>query len=425
MVKVQQKTKTYNGISVRKKGNGFEARTTLEIDGFQSIPLSRYSSISDKEAIRRLQEAIVETYNRVNNQTEGYGNISKVRNIKNIDKYMNSGEKRKAIEKVNARNKFCNVTHEWLKDKQKQTDPNKSRHISPKTIDAYIYPLKNHLIPAFGETNIEDITQDMFQKYIDERTGSPKTIRDDYVVMNLIMKYAKKNKLIKENPIENTELPEKRKPEISYLTEERQEVWLDYMEQDGRQWVLLFATLLQTGMRPEEGCGLKWQCVDFDNEVIIVENAYKEKTIYDENFKPVDHIHEDGELKTLESYRKIPMRPRIKKILKDMKDKRIEELAISHRKLKKDDYVFLNIEGRPYVPERLSNKMPTFRKKYDLEHCTVYGLRHSFATLCSEKGVPDVVLKELMGHADSDTTKQYYIHISLDRKKREIQRLWE
>lgn len=239
------------------------------------------------------------------------------------------------------------------------------------------------------------------------------------------MKYAKKNKLIKENPIENTELPEKRKPEISYLTEERQEVWLDYMEQDGRQWVLLFATLLQTGMRPEEGCGLKWQCVDFDNEVIIVENAYKEKTIYDENFKPVDHIHEDGELKTLESYRKIPMRPRIKKILKDMKDKRIEELAISHRKLKKDDYVFLNIEGRPYVPERLSNKMPTFRKKYDLEHCTVYGLRHSFATLCSEKGVPDVVLKELMGHADSDTTKQYYIHISLDRKKREIQRLWE
>lgn len=76
-----------------------------------------------------------------------------------------------------------------------------------------------------------------------------------------------------------------------------------------------------------------------------------------------------------------------------MKDKRIEELAISHRKLKKDDYVFLNIEGRPYVPERLSNKMPTFRKKYDLEHCTVYGLRHSFATLCSEKGVPDTKLR--------------------------------
>ena len=50
---------------------------------------------------------------------------------------------------------------------------------------------------------------------------------------------------------------------------------------------------------------------------------------------------------------------------------------------KKDDYVFLNVNRDPYVPERLSNKMLTFTRMYNLESCIVYGLRHSFATLCS------------------------------------------
>ena len=54
----------------------------------------------------------------------------------------------------------------------------------------------------------------------------------------------------------------------------------------------------------------------------------------------------------------------------------------------------------------------------------MYGLRHSFATLCSERGVPDVVLKELMGHSDSSTTKKYYIHVTLTRKREEINKIW-
>lgn len=54
---------------------------------------------------------------------------------------------------------------------------------------------------------------------------------------------------------------------------------------------------------------------------------------------------------------------------------------------------------------------------------TVYELRHSFPTLCSEKGVPNIVLKQLMEYSDLLIIKQYYIHISLDRKKQEIKRL--
>ena len=54
---------------------------------------------------------------------------------------------------------------------------------------------------------------------------------------------------------------------------------------------------------------------------------------------------------------------------------------------------------------------------------TVYGFRHSFATLMSENGINKEVLREIMGHADFETTDFYYIFISDKRKKKSLKRL--
>lgn len=54
---------------------------------------------------------------------------------------------------------------------------------------------------------------------------------------------------------------------------------------------------------------------------------------------------------------------------------------------------------------------------------TIYGFRHSFATLMSEKEMDKEVLRELMGHAKFETTDFYYIHVLEERKKREFERV--
>ena len=51
---------------------------------------------------------------------------------------------------------------------------------------------------------------------------------------------------------------------------------------------------------------------------------------------------------------------------------------------------------------------------------TVYGFRHSFATVNSEKGMDKEVLRELMGHTEFETTDFYYVHISEERKQNEF-----
>lgn len=107
-----------------------------------------------------------------------------------------------------------------------------------------------------------------------------------------------------------------------------------------------------------------------------------------------------------------------------IKAKRMEEYQKLGKKWDENDYIFLNQKGEPFVSENLTNKMPQFIKKYNLEHLTTYGLRHSFATLCSTLGMPPEVLHVIMGHADFDTTRKYYIHITEERKRNEMFKLY-
>ena len=41
----------------------------------------------------------------------------------------------------------------------------------------------------------------------------------------------------------------------------------------------------------KNGCGLKWKCVSFEKNLITVENAYKDVTIYDDEMRIQNHIH--------------------------------------------------------------------------------------------------------------------------------------
>lgn len=161
----------------------------------------------------------------------------------------------------------------------------------------------------------------------------------------------------------------------------------------------------------------------FDKDMLYVDNAHKDTTIYDYDFNIIGHEYVDDDLKTEESYREIPLSPRLKKMLQEIYNERKELREKQRRKFDPSkEHVFLNTIGTPYLPERLDKKLKSIIKKYGLEHMTVYGFRHSFATLMSENGMDKEVLREIMGHADFETTEFYYIFISDKRKKEEFKK---
>lgn len=438
-----QKERTKKGeVSIRNKKNGKEARVTLQLNipGVENPRLQKYGA-TEEIARKRLAEAIVLTYIELQKNKQ-FANMQVFSpecqmELNKFDEYMDSikqyqlkanGEKEERNNEV--KYPISLYVDKMIKLKKKQSEVQsikKKKKISPKTVTYYWRTAKTQVLPIFGNMDATTITQEQIQEHFDTLDYTPKYLKDIRLVLKLSLDIVVKEKLRLDNPAEKIEIESVKKSlgiEIEHLEQDRQEVWLDLFEKDKRQWAYLFEAILLTGARPEEGCGLKWVAIDFEKDIVHINNAYKDIIVYDDNMNKIGHKRGDGPLKTDESYRDLPLHPRLKRLLLMIKAQRMEEYQRLGKAWNENDYIFLNENGEPFVSENLTNKMPKFIKKYNLEHLTTYGLRHSFATLCSTLGMPPEVLHVIMGHADFDTTRKYYIHITEERKRNEMLKLY-
>lgn len=441
--KVKKQRTSKGAISIRNVKNGKEARVTLQLNipGLQNPRLAKYGA-TEEIARKRLAEAILLTYIQIQKNKE-FANIQVFSpecqmELNKFDEYMQSvkeyqlkanGEKEKIQEEV--KYPISLFVDKMIKEKKRQSEATgikKKKKISPKTVTYYWNTAQKQVLPCFGKLDATTITQEQIEAHFEELDYSPKYLKDIKLVLKLTFDVVIKEKLRLDNPAEKINITTSKKSlgiEIEHLEQDRQEVWLDIFEKDKRQWVYLFESILLTGARPEEACGFKWSSMDFEKDIVHINNAYKDTILYDENMKRIGHKRGDGELKTAESLRDLPMHPRLKRVLLLIKAERMQEYQKQGKKWDENGYIFLNEKGEPYVSENLTKKMPQFIKKYNLEHLTTYGLRHSFATLCSTLGMPPEVLHVIMGHADFDTTRKYYIHITEERKKNEMIKLYK
>lgn len=424
MVKINTTKRTRDEkIKVRKKGNSYEARKTIDLSkiyGFEVKKRISKTALTKEDAIELL---------RAKEQEEFLNAAEQVKN-NNISNKLEYDKLDKAICKVGQDFSLKVFVNKMLQEKKLQSEINlysRRRKISPKTVTSYLGTANRQILPIWGELDIRKITTEQLQKHFDTLDYSEKYLKDIKLILRLTFQTAIDLGVIKENPATKIYIGNRkcnRGVEIEHLDKERQAVWLDLFEQDGRQWAYLFEAILLSGGRPEEVCAYSWNTIDFERNIIHIRKAYKDSIVYDSNLKKKCHKRSLGDLKTPQSVRDIPLHLRLKRILLKIKSERMLEYKQRGKKWNENDFIFLNENGEPFVSEMLTNKMPKFIKKYNLEHMTVYGLRHSYATLCSSEGMPPEVLHILMGHSDFDTTRRYYIHISEARKQQEMLKLY-
>lgn len=439
-----EKGRTKKGeITVRDKKNGKEARVTLQLNipGLENPRLAKYGA-TEEIARKRLAEAIVLTYIEVQKNKQ-FANIQVFSpecqmELNKFDEYMQcvkeyqtkaNGEK----EAVNDKHTIEYYVRKMVAQKNRQAKlcANNKKRKKPITFDtvAYYWNIaRAQIIPGFGGMDVVKVTCEELQDKIDILDLSPKYLQDIKLTLKLTFDVVINDKLRNDNPAQKLKVPQNKKSmgiEIEHLEQDRQEVWLDIFEKDKRQWVYLFEAILLTGARPEEACGFKWCAMDFENDIVHINNAYKDFQIYDDDLKKKVHKRGDAALKSIESYRDIPMHPRLKRLFLTIKAERMQQYKMLGKKWNENDYIFLNQKNEPFISDSLTKKMPKFIKQYKLEHLTTYGLRHSFATLCSTLGMPQEVLHIIMGHVDFDTTRRYYIHITEERKRNEMFKLYK
>ena len=350
--------------TIRKKGNGYEGRITVEVNGVRK-QVSVYNK-SQRVVVEKMQE------------------LRKKRD----DNYY--------IENKNI------TLEEWLKEWMRVY---KKPYISPRTYQGYVEKSKT-ILEHLGNMQLQKIELYHLQKFISDLQNegkSPKSLRHYYSILKMCFDDAIMCRHISLNPTRNLKLPSMRRKELNIMTKEEQLVFERFMKK--YRMGTAYIVLVNTGLRAGELSGLTWKDVDFETKALYVRRGMQKITTYDDEFNKVKRERKVTDVKTENSYRVVPMLDKVVRILQEYKKKvqaEQEELAELGEGFKEDDFIC---------------KSNNFRK------VGIHELRHTFATRSIEAGIDLRVLQEILGHASYSTTADIYVHILGQVKLSQMNRL--
>lgn len=301
----------------------------------------------------------------------------------------------------------------WYKQwKETYKDP---KGMTGKSLGMYDEKYNKYIKPRIGAMKLKDVTDVHLQRIMNEQAGKSdshcKKIRS---VLQQMFKRARQSRLIIFDPAELLELPKTTKGIRRSITEfERQHILKVAETHRAGLWIL---TLLYTGMRPGETAALRWQDIDLKKKEIHV-RAAKESGTNNSIKAP----------KTEAGDRVIPIHAKLLP-------------ALRSTKRHPSGFVFVTGQGNPQNENSLRRLWTGFKRDLDISmgaklhrneitesvvapDLVPYCLRHTFCTDLQKAGVAINVAKELMGHADIQTTANIYTHRDIDTLKKGMEML--
>ena len=193
----------------------------------------------------------------------------------------------------------------------------KKQYVKPTTYNNYTVKVKNHIKPAIGHYKLKALRQDIIQKFVNSLSAkglAPSTVIDVFKVLSNALETAVDDGLIVRNVANRVKLPKTTKPQITVLTQEQQNAFVEQAKVTYMGVVYIFD--LCTGMRLGELLGLKWQDIDFEQNQLHIKRIIRKVKDPD---NPEEHWHlEFGTPKTPTSERTIPLNETAIKVLADV-----------------------------------------------------------------------------------------------------------
>lgn len=304
---------------------------------------------------------------------------------------------------------FCDYVENWLEQTKLKIDV--------ITYQGYKNVVYAHIVPYFKEVNIplNKLRREHIQKYINEKYEhgrvdgkgglSARSIKIHMVIISQTLKEAVKNNLIEANPSEYVTLPKQKRNEATFYNENQIKNLFEAIKEEPLYPLIYFTVLF--GLRRSEVLGLKWDSVDFENNLITIKHTVVKYT----------SIVEKDSTKNASSYRSYPLFDNAKEILLELKNKENENRKLFGKEYIENKYIFKWDNGQPYRPDFITNKFSKLLKKNGLPHIRFHDLRHSCASLLVANGFTIKDIQEWLGHADIQTTANIYAHLDVERKK--------
>jgi integrase len=311
------------------------------------------------------------------------------------------------------------IERDWL--------PNARMRLRPSTLHSYQRNLRIHVLPALGATPLQRITGSQLtalyahllddgladrSKARDGNTGlSVRTVRYIHTIIGSILKSAVKARLLNHNPADQAEPPRMSAAAdgtraAKTWTAAELAAFLDATR--GTREHALWHLLATTGLRRGEALGLAWANVDLDAARITIVRTLIDIHDTDDD-RPVW-----SDPKTAAGRRSVALDPGTVAILRVHRALRNRDRLIigTTGNDDVDDLVFTRADGRPYHPERLTRMFKAAVRATGAPSIRLHDLRHTWATLALQAGIPAKIVQDRLGHSTVAITLNVYSHVT-------------
>ena len=172
------------------------------------------------------------------------------------------------------------------------------------------------------------------------------------------------------------------------------------------------------GLRKGEISGLKFGDFDTENRTVRISRQVTSDPIVLKGCSQITKYQlVEKAPKTENSYRTLRVPDVIMdEVLKRKRQNDVRKEQLDGKYIDRD-YISCTGNGKPHSASSLNNALSRLCSRNGLPHLTVHSLRHMYATILTEQGVPLVKVSALLGHSSIHTTFEYYCEV-MDEQER-------
>ena len=294
--------------------------------------------------------------------------------------------------------------------------------VKPKTVESYHCQIRNHIKPALSAVKLEALTAPMIQSFYnrlyqskeDGGVGlSAKSVGIVHGVLHKALQQAVSIGYIRFNPADACELPRVERKEINPLDDEAIASFMKAIQ--GHRFEAVYLTMLFTGMRRGETCGLKWDCVNLEKGTILINKQLQNIPGKPGEFRLSSTKNSKG--------RSITLAKSVVDVLKRYKVQQAEARLLAGPLWNDEGYVFTDEVGHHMSPNTLYHNYTRLVTSIGLPDARLHDLRHSYAVAALRAGDDIKTVQGNLGHHTASFTLDVYGHVTEEMKQDRADRM--
>ncbi len=272
------------------------------------------------------------------------------------------------------------------------------------TLDTFRTILDRHLLPAFGDRRLDALTPADVEAWcvrVRAAGWSHGYVARLRLVLVAILRRAVMGGHIIRNPADTIQGPlgreDRERRQAEWLTEPELRGVLKAGEQHAPRYAPALLTIASTGLRLGEGLGLQVGDADLPGRRLYIRRQVRKFKV---------GSPKSGHART------VALPPATVDVLRGWLEVVRAEAAVRGQE---PLWLFPSLEGGPLHADRLRNALrKALRAAGVRRHVTVHHLRHTYASLALQRGVPILVVSRQLGHSSVAVTSAVYGHLAPD-----------